>query len=150
MKPLRSMLIIVLTLFSITSAGFAGDFDWTRDFNIQAEADPSGFRARIGGRFHVGDMEINAVLGNVEKPSDAYVLLRLGEMSDQPIDNIIKTYKDEKRKGWGVLAKSLGIKPGSADFQALKQGQDLYNDRSNDKGGSKIKGKEKNKGKGRK
>lgn len=150
MKPLGSMLIIVLTLFSMTSAGFAGDFDWTRDFNIQAEADPSGFRARIGGRFHVGDMEINAVLGNVEKPSDAYVLLSLGEMSDQPIDQVIKTYKDEKSKGWGALAKSLGIKPGSTDFQALKQGQDLYDGKNNGKEGSKSKGKVKNKGKGKK
>jgi hypothetical protein len=40
---------------------------------------------------------------------------------------VLKEYKTSKGKGWGVIAKSLGIKPGSAEFQALKNGQDLFN-----------------------
>jgi hypothetical protein len=67
-------------------------------------------------------------------------------MSNRPIDYVIEKYKAEKGKGWGVLAKSLGIKPGSKDFHALKQGQDLYVDK--DRGKGKVKGK--GKGKGRK
>ena len=39
---------------------------------------------------------------------------------------VLKQYKTSKGKGWGVVAQSLGIKPGSAEFQALKKGQDLY------------------------
>ena len=134
-------LIALLLISSIVSAG---DYDWMRDFNIKAEADPSGLRARLEVRFQVGDIKIKAVLGSVDKPADAYMLLRLGEMSNQPIDHVIEKYKAETGKGWGRLAKSLGIKPGSKDFHALKQGQDLYDDRK--KGKDKVKGK----GKGRK
>jgi hypothetical protein len=141
MKSLKILIIILLTLLSTTSVVFAGDFDWIRDFNIRAEADLSGFRARMEARFRVGDLEIKAVLGDVEKPSDAYILFRFGEMSNQPIDHIVKKYKTQKGKGWGVLAKSLGIEPGSKDFQALKQGQDLYGDINKGKGKSKKKGK---------
>jgi hypothetical protein len=65
----------------------------------------------------------------------------MGEMSDQPIDYVIDKYKAKKGNGWGSLAKSLGIKPGSEDFQALKKGQDLYDDRNNGKEKSKSKGK---------
>jgi hypothetical protein len=65
-------------------------------------------------------------------------------MSRQPTDYVIEKYKSDKGKGWGALANSLGIKPGSKDFHALKRGQDLYY--NNDRG----KGKEaKGKGKGR-
>jgi len=144
MKSLKILIIILLTLLSTTSVVFAGDFDWIRDFNIRAEADLSGFRARMEARFRVGDLEIKAVLGDVEKPSDAYILFRFGEMSNQPIDTVLKKYKAQKGKGWGVLAKSLGIKPGSKDFKALKHSQDLYGDIN------KGKGKSKNKGKGKK
>ena len=141
MKLLKILFVILMDLLIVSSVASAGDFDWIRDFNIQAEADQCGFRARLGARFQVGDVEINTVLGNVEKPADAYMLLRLGEMSGQPIDHVIEKYKAEKGKGWGVLAKSLGIKPGSKDFHALKQGQGLYNDKDRGKGKVKSKGK---------
>ena len=141
MKPLKILFVIFLELLLVSSLASAGDFDWIKDFNIKAEADPSGFRARLEARFQVGDIEIKTVLGNVEKPADAYMLLRLGEMSNRPIDYVIEKYKAGKGKGWGVLAKSLGIKPGSADFHALKQGHDLHDDMPRDKGKVKGKGK---------
>ena len=143
MKLLKILFVILMTLLLVSSIASAGDFDWISDFNIQAEADPSGFRARLGARFQVGDIEIKAVLGNVENPADAYVLLRLGEMSKQPVGHVIEKYNAKKGKGWGVLAKSLGIKPGSKDFHALKQGHDLYVDK--DRGKAKVKSKGKGK-----
>lgn len=141
MKLLKMLFVILLQLFLVASAAVAGDFDWMRDFNIKAEADPSGFRASLGSRFQLGDIEIKTVLGNVEKPADAYMLLRLGEISNQPIANVIERYKAEKGQGWGVLAKSLGIKPGSKDFHALKQGHDLHDNMDRGKGKAKGSGR---------
>ena len=46
-------------------------------------------------------------------------------MSRQPTDRVLREYRTSKGKGWGVIAQSLGIKPGSAEFHALN-GQDLY------------------------
>jgi len=141
MKPLKILFMILMALLLFSSISFAGDFDWVKDFNIRAEADPSGLRARFEARFQIGDLEIKTVLGNVEKPADAYILLRLGEMSNLPIAHVIEKYKAKKGKGWGVLAQSLGIKPGSDDFKALKQGQDLYDDKNRGKEEVKSKGK---------
>ncbi len=39
------------------------------------------------------------------------MVLRLGEMSGKPIEDVITKYKSGKGKGWGSLAKSLGIIP---------------------------------------
>jgi hypothetical protein len=144
MKPQKLLFIVSVVFLLVSSAAVvaAGDFDWIKDFNIRAEADLSGFRARLATRFNIGDTQITAVLSNVERPSDAYMVLRLGEMSAKPTDYVIEKYKSGKGKGWGALAQSLGVKPGSKEFHALKRGSDLYND--NDKG--KGKGKRKHKG----
>jgi hypothetical protein len=142
MKLFRIFFLVIL--LSLSSVAFAGDFDWIKDLNIQAQADPSGFRARLGARFRIGDVQINAVLSNVDCPGDAYMVLRLGEMSNRPTDYVIRQYRSDKGKGWGVLAKSLGIKPGSEEFHALKNGHDLYGDK--DMGGGKGKGKGQGKG----
>ena len=141
MNSPKVVLMSVIALLLVSSVVFGGDYGWMRDFNIKAEADPSGLRARLEGRFQVGGITIEAVLDSVDQPADAYMLLRMGEMSDQPIDYVIDKYKAKKGNGWGSLAKSLGIKPGSKDFQALKKGQDLYEDRNNGKEKSKSKGK---------
>ena len=132
-------------LLFVSSISVAGDFDWIKDLNIQAQADPSGFRAALGARFRIGDAEISAVLGNVAYPGDAYMVLRLGEMSRHPTDYVIQQYRAGKGNGWGALAKSLGIKPGSDEFHALKNGHDLNDGKS--RAGSDQKGKSKGKGK---
>ncbi|MBW1729299.1 MAG: hypothetical protein JRH08_15455 [Deltaproteobacteria bacterium] len=139
-----SLSIVVITVFLSTAA--AGDFDWIEDFNIRAEADPSGFKALLAARFHIGDLEIRTVLTNVERPSDAYMVFRMGEMSERPVDQVLEAYRAHRGKGWGIIAKSLGIKPGSREFHALKNSQDLYHDGYTSKGKSKGKGKGKHKG----
>jgi hypothetical protein len=143
MKALRMMITGLMVLLFAASAALAGDFDWLKDLSVKAEADPSGFRAQLAARFKIGNAEINTVISNVKEPADAYMVLRLGEMSHQSTDRVIKQYRSGKGQGWGVLAKSLGIKPGSKEFHALKRGHDLYD--RNDIGTGEGRGK----GKGR-
>jgi hypothetical protein len=138
-----SVIFLLVSTAAVVKAG--GDFDWISDFNIRAEADSSGFKARLAARFNIGDVQINAVLSNVEKPADAYLVLRLGEMSGKPTDYVVEQYRSGKGKGWGALARSLGIKPGSKEFHALKRGNDLYNDNDRGKGNGQGRGR----GKGR-
>jgi hypothetical protein len=125
MKFLKILSVFIMMGSLFASAAIAGDFDWLRSLNIQAERDPSGFRASLGTRFRIGDVEIEAVLSNIEKPADAYMVLRLAEMSGRPTDCVVTQYRSAGDKGWGSLAKSLGIKPGSKEFHALKNGHDL-------------------------
>lgn len=134
-------LLVVLAFVLSASITAAGDFDWTRDLNISAEADRDGFRAQLTARFNMGPAEVKVVLGNVDSPADAYMILRLGEMSSKPLDFVLNKYSAHKGQGWGVLAKSLGIKPGSREFKALKDGHDIYTSTT------KVQGKKKKKGK---
>ena len=132
-------LLVMLAFVLSASVVAAGDFDWTKDLNIRAEADLDGFRAQLSTRFKIGNAQVKVVLGNVNSPADAYIVLRLGEMSSKPVDYVLSKYRTEKNKGWGVLAKSLGIKPGSKEFHALKQGSDIYHSTGKSKGKKKKK-----------
>ena len=144
MRMIRAVLVGVIVVLLAAGAALAGDFAWMKDFNIKAQADPSGFKASLAARFKIGDAQITTVLSNVHKPADAYMVLRLGEMSGQPTDRVAEKYRTGKGQGWGKLAKNLGIKSGSPEFHALKRGHDL------DGGGSgKGQGKGKGKGKGK-
>jgi len=140
-KNITLSLLVMLAIVLSATVVAAGDFDWTKDFNIKAEADRDGFRARLSTRFKIGNTQVQVVLGNVGSPADAYLVLRLGEMSSKSVDFVLNEYKTGKNKGWGVLAKSLGIKPGSKEFKALKEGSDIYGKTDKNKGNNKNKGK---------
>jgi len=117
--------LLLFMQLSFISMAVAGDFDWLSNLNLKAEADSSGYRIKLATRFNIGDSEVKVVLGKVDSPSDAYMILRLGELSNRPVDEVMNVYRANRKKGWGVIAKSLGIKPGSSEFHALKRGHDL-------------------------
>jgi hypothetical protein len=125
MKLFTIFFISLVVLSGMSSAATANDFGWTEDLNLQAQSDPSGFKVRLATRFKVGDLQVDAVLSNVDNPADAYILLRLGEISGKSCNTVIDKYRNNRKNGWGALAKSLGIKPGSPEFHALKRGHDL-------------------------
>ncbi|PLY04220.1 MAG: hypothetical protein C0622_03160 [Desulfuromonas sp.] len=149
---MKSKRILILTLIFLlfASGAIATDFEWMRNMNVRAEADASGFRTQLATRFHIGESEVGVILGNVERPADAYMVLRLGEMAGKPTDRVLRQYREGKGRGWGVMAQRLGIKPGSAEFKQLKESDDLYKKPSWDEKEDKDKhGKGKGEGKGK-
>ena len=132
MKLFKILLIASMALMIVSSAAIASDFGWTRDFNIQAKADPPGFRARMAKRFNLSDLHGIALRNIFASPADAYIMLRFGEMqgilkglSKEQGIAAVKKYRCNKGKAWDVLAKSLGVEVGSEEFLALKRGHDL-------------------------
>ena len=104
-------------------AAFAGGLDgFLANVNVQARADLPGFSARLSTQFGVPVPRVQAVIQAVPQPADAFMILQLGQMSGREPDRVLAVYGPNKKKGWGAIAKDLGIKPGSADFHALKSG----------------------------
>lgn len=126
MKPSRTFGGVIAMLLLFAPIATAGDFVWVRDFNIRTRADSAAFKARLADRFGADDAQVSAVIDDVSKPSDAYIVLRLEEMSGQPLDRVMAEYEYGRKKGWDVIAKRLGIRPGSGEYRKLKAGQDLY------------------------
>ncbi len=145
---MKKMLFFLLALtFSATAALAAGGLDgFLSNLNVQARADMTGFAGRLSAQFGVPGVQVSATLGTVREPADAFMIYQLGQMSHQPYERVLQTYQANQGKGWGVMAKSLGIKPGSAEFHALKRGDFSLTGKSAH--GEKGKGRGKGKGKG--
>jgi len=114
--------------------------------DAHAKADMAEFHRTVSGQFGVPEAQVQVVLGKVHDPADAFMIFQIGEMSHQPVDRVLPVYESHKGKGWGAMAKELGIKPGSAEFHALKSG-DLYY--GAERGAEKAHGKSKGNGKGK-
>jgi len=143
MKFKRSLLAFALVLF-ICGLAHADLNASLRRLNVAAEGDIGHFRTWIGAQFGVSGHDIDLVMRSVDHPADAALCFWLSLHSRQPIERVMGAYSAHKGQGWGALAKSLGIKPGSADFKALKRGDLGWN--YDDAGGhGKGKGKHKDK-----
>jgi hypothetical protein len=60
-------------------------------------------------------------------PADVYYACAIAHALGIPCIDVVHEYDRHPGQGWGVVAKRLGIKPGSAAFHALKRGQvDTY------------------------
>ena len=143
--------IIAITIFfllAVSAVSAHADLDnFLSGLNIQANADMNGFGIKLSAQFGVPLPQVQAIIKTVELPADAFMCLQLSQMTNKQPERVVQTYKSNKGKGWGAIAKELGIKPGSAEFHALKRGDFTF---TGERGGNTDKGQGKGKGKGHK
>ncbi len=146
MKKIFSVISILILFVFLRSFVFAAsDLDgFINKLNVEAKADLGAFKVRLSTQFGVPVPKVEAVMATVATPGDAYMCFRVGQVASQPVEVVTKEYQANKGKGWGVIAKNLGIKPGSKEFHALKKGDLGDEDTSSSKGKGKGKGKGKN------
>src|SRR6185503_6585182 len=53
-------------------------------------------------------------------PGDVYYACVLAYRLHRPCGDVVHMYEQNRGQGWGVIAQRMGIKPGSAEFHALK------------------------------
>ncbi len=144
--PMKKSLVALAGFFliAISAVSAHADLDtFLSNLNIQAKADLKNFSVKLASQFGVPLPQVQIIISTVETSADAFMCLQLSRMTNKQPEMVVQTYKDNKGKGWGVIAKELGIKPGSAEFHALKRGDFTF---TGEPGGS-AKGKDKGKGK---
>jgi hypothetical protein len=140
--------LVALALALWCGQGIAGGGldSFLNSVNVQARADLSGFSAKVSAQFGVPVPQVEAVLHTVGAPADAFMVFQLGQMAHKQPEVVLQSYQVHRGKGWGVIAKELGIKPGSKEFHALKNGDLVFGDQPTDgPGKGKGKGKGNNK-----
>jgi hypothetical protein len=131
MRTILLLLAVTLSSLSvqaqITSLSFSaktGDAQLDASLtsiNSQGSADFSLFKKDMAVSFGVTETKINYLSVTVKMaPGDIYMTLELARITGKTIDQIVVVYNAKKGQGWGVIAKELGIKPGSKEFHALK------------------------------
>jgi hypothetical protein len=97
MRPVKILLIAAMASLVISSVAIASDFAWTNVFDVEAYSDPLELRRRLVSRFNLDDLQLNVILTNFDSPADAYIVLRLGEMSGRPTGYVFEKYKHNKQ-----------------------------------------------------
>lgn len=86
----------------------------------EAKADLGAFKREIASRYKVAAEKVENCFKAGMDAADAVMAFEIAGITKKPIEDVITVYKTDKSKGWGAMAKELGIKPGSAEFHALK------------------------------
>jgi len=114
--------LVSLSLSLVSPARAGGLDDFMARVNVQARADLGSFAAKVSAQFGVPEAQVRVVLSNVSQPADAFMVFQIGQFCHRSTDDVLNVYRAYSHQGWGAMAKSLGIKPGSAEFHALKNG----------------------------
>ncbi|MFT5780490.1 MAG: hypothetical protein ACI837_003452 [Crocinitomicaceae bacterium] len=123
MKSLLFVAIILLSSLSYGQINFkTGDAGLEAELNLantEAEKNLPLFKKDLSIEFGISIPIIEDLL-NIMKPAEALLAAKIADIVNKPIGTVADSYKANKDKGWGQIAKELGIKPGSPEFHALK------------------------------
>lgn len=116
--------------------------------NTNAKLDLKTFKVDFSVKSNLSLPKIDELL-EVMEPAEVVLANEISQIVEKPIDNVVSSYKVNKEKGWGAIAKDMGIKPGSEEFHQLKNmtKPKKENKSSEHKGNAKGKGKSNGKGK---
>jgi hypothetical protein len=118
------------------------------EINIKAKTDITLFKKDLALEFNIGEPKIDKLIVDMKmSPADAYMTLQIADMTKKEPDAVAKSYTANRDKGWGVIAKEMGIKPGSPEFHALKGKAKGKKDKGNKHEGGNGNGKGNGKGK---
>ncbi|MFA5852331.1 MAG: hypothetical protein WC820_06500 [Spirochaetales bacterium] len=85
-----------------------------------AKVDVVGFQAEISLTWGQTAASVQMAMNQGLQPAEVYLAAALAKISGKSLTIVVELYKKNSNKGWGALAKELGIKPGSPEFKALK------------------------------
>ncbi len=130
------------------NTGDSGMDGFLQQVNNDAKKDLEAFKNLVVDKFKVAKKDVEKLLIDMI-PGDIYMAAQVANIIVKPVTEVSVVYNKNKGKGWGQIAKEMGIKPGSAEFHALKKSMKKPGG-DNDEGGGKGKGGGKGHGKGKK
>ena len=146
-KSIIFSLLIFISGISFSQTSFnTGSIELDKqlgDINAKAKLDIKGFTVDLNVSHNIPVPKIEELL-KIMEPAEIVLAKDISSITNKSLDTVVDSYKVNKDKGWGVIAKDMGIKPGSPEFHALK-GKSKGN--KNKGKGNKSKGKGNGKGK---
>ena len=89
--------------------------------NDYGRRDRDYFVDDVVGNFGAPRYLVNDLLNNKRwDPGDVYYACALAYQLRRPCADVVRSREQNRGQGWGVIAQRMGIKPGSAEFHALK------------------------------
>lgn len=156
MKKSIVLLSLLAGLLGMSSLARADLIAFMDSVNKQALSDIKNFNNKLSQQFGVPVPNVDAIVKNVPNPADAFMVLQISQMANVAPEVVLQRYQRSRGQGWGRLAQDMGIRPGSREFFALKNGDLRYEgdeggyrrERREERGGDEYRGDE-HRGRGR-
>lgn len=119
------------------------------DYNVYAAGNLDGFVDEVVVSYGAPRVLVREyVVDRHWPPGDIYYACALAHYSHRPCHEVLDIWEHDHGRGWGVIAKRLGIKPGSSEFHAMKAdlGKSKGRAKGNDRGAGNGKGHDKDHG----
>lgn len=68
------------------------------------------------------DLVTDLLINKRWAPGDVYYACAIARVAGRPCREVVNEWENDSGQGWGAIAQRMGIKPGSAQFHALKRG----------------------------
>ena len=138
-KPVFFVFLLFIAVISNAQVLFnTGNAELDADLekiNVDAKLDFGAFKTDINLSYNISEKKIDYLSVSVKmEPGEIYLALELSKISGKPVDDVVEIYEVHKNKGWGYIAKQLGIKPGSPEFHKLKENVKTKRSKSKRKG----------------
>lgn len=91
-----------------------------KSITLEANKDLTTFKANVVTTYGTTLANVNSLFTVGMTAGDVVMSFEIMKLTKKPVADVIAVYKKSKSKGWGEMAKEMGIKPGSAEFHALK------------------------------
>lgn len=130
-RPLVLTLLIALGASTGHAQNYAFDYSpytGDRDFDTQVAAvnglvtgDLEGFVNDMVSIYGAPRSQVQELVIERHYPPDyVWMAAASAQQLNQPWEQVFPVFEQNRGRGWGVIAKELGIKPGSPAFHALK------------------------------
>lgn len=121
---LTLFILFIGVQFSNAQLSFnTGDASLEAELNLlndEAKKDLSSFKNQIVADFGVTKQTVQDLLDKALEPAEIILSGRIADIAGKSMEDVVSSYEKNKDKGWGQVAKDMGIKPGSPEFHALK------------------------------
>ena len=114
-------LFLCVSLYAQTFGTGDGTLDaHLKSISAEAKKDLATFKANLVTTYGTSTDKVNSFFTAGMDPGDVVMAFEVMKITKKPSTEVIRVYKASKSKGWGEMAKQLGIKPGSKEFHSLK------------------------------
>jgi hypothetical protein len=126
MKILRGFVFMLLITgyYSGQAQYNTGDPDLDKTLitlDLEASMGFGAFRTNIIRMYNVSDSNIQYLTVEIGMTAgDIYLTMEIAKITQKSINQVVESYLNLREKGWGAIAMDLGIIPGSAEFDKLK------------------------------
>lgn len=126
-RNIITVLTVLALTFAVAQGAFAqaaeNDYDFENEVNALNQAgvgDPTALLTKLSIEFSVDLVVLQDLYAQGYAPGQIWLALEIANASDTTLQDAILVAGATDGHGWGVLAQTLGIAPGSSEFHALK------------------------------